>query len=266
MRRAFAAFKAAGLRFSSDGCAMLAQAIAFNAVFSIFPLIVLIIAALAFVYGDASGQSRTIALIGTLAPAVQTILIENVQHVVEFRGPSGIIALGALVWSGKNLFQTLAYALNRALDIPSGRPFLHDILVAIVMLPILAVLFLLATSVPLVVSFAVSSGGFQHAEATAQVAAYGASFALVFVVATVLYDALPNRRLGLAFGVPGAIFVTIAWEVSQIAFAFYSTHVDYRHVYGALAAIAVLLVWFYYMASIFLYGAELCAQWARRSA
>jgi uncharacterized BrkB/YihY/UPF0761 family membrane protein len=54
--------------------------------------------------------------------------------------------------------------------------------------------------------------------------------------------------------------VTAAWELAQIAFAVYSTHVNFRLVYGALGAFALLLVWFYYMATIFLFGAELCAQ------
>jgi uncharacterized BrkB/YihY/UPF0761 family membrane protein len=54
--------------------------------------------------------------------------------------------------------------------------------------------------------------------------------------------------------------VTVAWEIAQIAFALYSTHVNFRLVYGALGAFALLLLWFYYMATIFLFGAELCAQ------
>jgi uncharacterized BrkB/YihY/UPF0761 family membrane protein len=36
--------------------------------------------------------------------------------------------------------------------------------------------------------------------------------------------------------------------------------VDFHHVYGALATVAVLLLWFYYMAFIFLFGAEVSAQ------
>ena len=65
---------------------------------------------------------------------------------------------------------------------------------------------------------------------------------------------------------PGAIFTTVAWEIAQIAFGIYSTHVDYTKVYGALAALAILLLWFYYMGSIFLFGAELSAQWPRTRA
>jgi membrane protein len=260
-----AAFRMAGLRFSRDGCAFLAQAIAFNAIFAVFPLVILTVAVFAFIYGSNEGQAHALALIATLAPSVQDVLVENLQHIVHFRGISGAVALVGLVWSGKNLFQALAYALDRALDVPAGRPLLIDIVVALVMLPILGVLFVVATAVPVLISFVVTYGGFRHAEVWSQVAGYGTGAVLIFAVTMVLYTYLPNRRVGPAFGVPGALFVTFAWELAQIAFAVYSTHVNFRHVYGALAAFALLLIWFYYMATIFLFGAELCARWMERT-
>jgi membrane protein len=252
-------------RFSDDGGAFLAQALAFNAIFAIFPLAILIISALGFVYGSAEGQARALALIGSFAPEVRGVLAENIRQAVEFRGMSGAIALIALLWSGKNLFQGLAYALNRALDVPTGRPLLSDILVAIVMVPILGTLFVVATAVPLAISLIVRYGGLRYAAGVTTVAGYGTGLILIFVVTIVLYTYLPNRRVGLSFAVPGAIFVTIAWELAQIAFALYSTRVDFSHVYGALGAFALLLVWFYYMATIFLFGAELCAESASPS-
>ena len=254
-------FRRAGLRFSSDGCAFFAQAIAFNTIFAVFPIVILTVATLAFVYGDANGQAKALALIGTLAPAVQGILTDNLQHIVQFRGVSGLIALAALMWSGKNLFQGLAYALNRSLGIPAGRPLVSDILVALVFLPILGLLFIVATLVPVLVTFIVQYGGFAHAALVTQLASYASAAMLIFVVATVLYVYLPNRRMKLSFGVPGALVFTAAWELAQVAFALYTSHVDYRHVYGALAAFAVLLIWFYYMATIFLFGAQVSAQW-----
>lgn len=265
MRRLIETFRLAGLGYSRDGCGFLAQAIAFNAIFAIFPLAILIVAVLAFLYGDESGQTRAAALISTLAPSVKGILTENVAHVVAFRGPSGVLALIALLWSGKNLFQGLAYALNRALNVPQGRPLLFDIVVAIVMVPILGILFTVATAVPLAISFVVVYGGFRDAAVLTQVAGYGASVILIFAVTMVLYTYLPNRRVRPTFGIPGAVFVTIAWEIAQIAFAVYSTHVNFQLVYGALATFALLLVWFYYMATIFLFGAELSAEWSTRN-
>ena len=132
------------------------------------------------------------------------------------------------------------------------------------MLPLLGALFIIATLVPLLISVIVQFGAFPHAAVLTQVAGYGTGVLLIFIVAAALYDYLPNRRVHILFGGPGAIVFTVAWEVAQVAFAIYTTHVDYHHVYGALAAFAILLIWFYYMATIFLFGAQVSAQWARQ--
>ncbi len=239
----------------------MAQAIAFNAMFAVFPLLILTFTVLGFVYGSKDAEAYVLTLISQLAPGVQPILTENLQHIIHFRGISGTIALVGLLWSGKNLVQTLAFSLDRALGVPRSRPFWSDLLVAVVALPTLGVVLLAATAVPVVISFVAGLGGFHHSTFWTQAGGYAAGLLLVFVVTILLYNHLPNRRVALGFGIPGAIVATIAWELSQIAFAFYSTHVDFRHVYGALATVAVLLLWFYYMGTIFLFGAQVSAQW-----
>src|SRR5271166_6272814 len=161
MRRLIEVFRAAGVHFSQDGCAMLAQAIAFNAVFAVFPLLMLAFAMLGFVYGDTLGPENAVRLLKDVAPALRRVVLDNLQHIVANRSLSGILAAVALVWSGKNLFQTLAYALDRALGIPQGRPLFKDIAVAIITLPILATLLVIATAIPLAISFAVQYGGFK---------------------------------------------------------------------------------------------------------
>jgi membrane protein len=257
-------FRAAGIKYGRDGCSFFAQALAFNALFAVFPILILTIAVLGYIYGDAAGQQRALTLIGNLAPELHGVLAMNLKHVVALRGISGVIGAAALLWSGKNLFQGLAYSLNRALEVPSGRPLLIDIVIALVMLPILALLFIIATAVPLALSVAAELGNVHHANTLAQIAGYATGVVLIFAIALVLYVYLPNRRLSLSFGVPGALFVTVAWEIAQIVFAVYSTHVNFRFVYGALGALALLLLWFYYMGCIFLFGAELSAEWSRR--
>ena len=55
--------------------------------------------------------------------------------------------------------------------------------------------------------------------------------------------------------------VAVAWPAVQYAFAAYVTHVDFTHIYGALSAPLVLLLWFYCIGSIFLFGAEYSIAW-----
>lgn len=261
MQRLIRVFRAAGVRFSRDGCAFLAQALAYNAIFAMIPLALLGVATFGFLFGTQEGQDRIISTIDEVAPALHDLLAENIKSAVAFRGISGIVALGALVWSGKNLFQGLAYALNRALGVPTGRPLVHDILLSMVMLPAIGVLLVLSTAVPPIITFVAGIGGIAFPATAVQIITFGASILLIFVTAAILYTFLPNRMLPWTFGIPGAIFTALAYELSQIAFTVYTAHMNFFHIYGALSTVFALLLWFYLMGLIFLYGAELSAVW-----
>jgi membrane protein len=267
MRRLIDVFRGAAVRFSQDGCGMLAQAIAFNALFAIFPIVLLTVGILAYVYGTASGEARGLALVATLAPGIQEVVADNLTLLVQTRGYpgiiSGIIGLIVLAWSAKNLFMALAYALNRALGIAHGRPLLKDIYLGLVMLPVTSFLLLAATTVPLLVSFAVRFGGLRESIVTSQIVSYTTGLVVIFLLAAILYTYLPNERMPWWFGIPGALFTACAWEIAQIAFAVYTTHTNLMRVYGAVSTFAILLLWLYYMGIIFLFGALLSAQWAR---
>ena len=258
MRRLIGILRAAGVRFSRDGCAFLAQALAYNAVFAMIPLGLLAIAAFGFIFGSQDGQDLVLSTIDDVAPALHDLLADNLKNAIAVRSISGAIAIVALIWSGKNLFQGLAFALNRALGVPEGRPLIHDIALAIVMLPVMGLLLLLSTFVPPAVTYLARAGGFSS-PALAQTTAFGVSIFLIFVVAATLYRFLPNRKLPWYFGVSGAIFTAIAYEVAQIAFTIFTAHTNLFHVYGALSTVLALLLWFYLLGNIFLYGAEISA-------
>ena len=258
--RLILAFREAGMRFSRDGCAFLSQAIAFNALFAIFPLLVLVLTAASVVFPNADEQ--VLSFFDTFAPALHDTVAANLQTYVYGRGVSSAIAFVVVVWAAKNLFMGLAYALNRALAVPKSRPLLHDMLLSIIMLPLTGLVMLVAIGMPVVVSVVFTFAHVTDPRNVSQILAYLASMAIVFVIVIFLYTFLPNRRVRWQFAVPGASFVAIAWPAVQFAFALYTVHVDVTHVYGALSAPLVLLLWFSLIGVIFLFGAELSAGWA----
>ncbi|MBV9270063.1 MAG: YihY/virulence factor BrkB family protein [Candidatus Eremiobacteraeota bacterium] len=260
MKRLILAFREGALRFSRDGCAFLAQAIAFNALFTTFPLLILLLTVASLIFPDA--QQKIIDFFDTFAPALHDTIAKNIQSYIYGRSISSVIAFGFLIWSGKNLFMGLAFALNRALGIPKSRPLGHDIALAIVMLPIMGVLLLIAIALPVLLSIVIAYAHLPDPQNFTQLAAYGISMLLVFLVVIVLYTFLPNRTVSWHFAVPGATFAAIAWPILQFAFTQYTIRVDFTRVYGVLSAPLVLLLWFYIIGSVFLFGAQLCAGWA----
>ena len=248
------------MRFSRDGCAFLSQAIAFNALFAIFPLLVLVLSAGSLIYPNADQQ--ILKFVDTFAPALHQTVASNLQTYKYGRGVSSLIAFAVVVWAAKNLFMGLAYALNRALAVPRSRPLLHDMLLSIVTLPLIGIVMIVAISLPVVVQIVFSLAHVSDPQNVSKILAYAASMALVFIVVIFLYTFLPNRTVRWRFAVPGATFVTITWPLVQFAFTFYTVHVNFTHVYGALSAPLVLLLWFYLIGVVFFFGAELSAGWA----
>ncbi len=264
MGRVISTLREAGLRFSRDGCAFLAQAIAFNAIFALFPLVVLIMAAASAVYPFA--QERVLAFFAAYSPTLREFVAVNLQSYIYGRGISSIIALGFLIWSGKNLFMGLAYALDRALGVPKGRPLIHNIALSIVMLPIMAVFLIVAMALPVILSIGMYVAQVPDRQNLTHLGAYVISILLVFVATMVLYRFLPNRNgMTFAFSLPGATIVAILWPIVQFAFTQYTLHVNFTEIYGALSVPLALLLWFYVIGSVFFFGAEFSAAWHAHS-
>jgi membrane protein len=263
MQRFISALHEGGLRFSRDGCAFLAQSIAFNALFALFPLTVLALSAATLILPYA--ERRTLAFFDTLAPALHDYVAANLASYIYGRGVTSAIALVVLLWSGKNLFMGLAFALDRALGVARGRPLVHNLALAFVMLPVIGILLIVAISLPVLIAVTFRIAGIPDPARMTHVLAYVVSIALVFIVAVALYRWLPNHGVSWGFALRGASMVAIAWPLLQFAFAQYTTHVDFTHVYGALSAPLALLLWFYCIGCIFLFGAEYSAAWSALS-
>jgi membrane protein len=262
MERLISAFREAGLGFARDGCAFLAQSVAFNALFALFPLMVLVLSAATLVLPSA--QHRTLLFFDTLAPTLHDYVALNLQTYIYGRGISSIVALVFLLWSGKNLFMGLGYALDHALNVPKGRPLVHNLVLSFVMLPVTGILLIVAIALPIVLSISFHVAGIHDPRRFTHILAYLISIALVFIVALVLYRWLPNCSVSWGFALRGAAIVALAWPLVQFAFVQYVTHVNFTYVYGALSAPLVLLLWFYCIGSIFLFGAEYSIAWPDR--
>ena len=263
MKRLFSTLRDAGVRFSRDGCAFLAQAVAFNALFALFPLVVLIVTLASYIYPNA--EHRVLAFFDAMMPALHDFILANLQSYIYGRGISSIIALIFILWSGKNLFMGLTVALDRSLNVPKGRPFFHSVLLSIVMLPAIGTLLIVAMALPISLSLIMAIANITDRQNLTHFSAYLISIVLVFAISMTLYRFLPNKKLTWAFALPGASVTALSWPVLQFAFTQYTLHVPFSHIYGALSVPLVLLLWFYVIGSIVLYGAEFCAAWAARN-
>jgi membrane protein len=257
--------RVAAVNFSSDGATFLAQAVAFNAIFAAIPLSLVLVAMFGYIYGTAAGSERALETIDRLAPQIYDLVSSNLPSVVAYRGISGAVGLAGLVWSAKNVFGALSYGLDRSLGIPS-RHFVIEMLIALVLVPSIGFVLVLSTAVPVIIGYVVRVSGLPSLRVLPQVGSYAFSLGLVFVLSALVYTYLPNRRANWTFGIPGAIVTAVGYSIAQVAFTIYSAHANFLQIYGTLSAIFAVMLWVYYIAMIFLYGAHVSAQWERHLA
>jgi membrane protein len=90
------------------------------------------------------------------------------------------------------------------------------------------------------------------------------SFGVITVLFAMIYEVLPDVDVGWRNVWVGAALTAFLFVVGKSLIGLYLGHGSFASAYGAAGSIVVILVWIYYSAQIFLYGAELTQVVARR--
>jgi membrane protein len=81
---------------------------------------------------------------------------------------------------------------------------------------------------------------------------------IIFFFIKILYTMAPDRRIPSSYVNYGAIFTTIMWVVVTALYSYYiNNFANYTVFYGGLANIVMLMLWIYFLASIFVIGMAL---------
>ncbi len=234
-----------------------AAAIAYFALFSLFPLIVLSISIASLNLGSLMDQQRVVHELEFIAPALGELLGQNIDEIIRVRGSVTIVALVGLVWSASTIFFVLSGTLYEIWGGKRNRPVWKR--------RGLAILFVLAFVGPalLLASFGGSMIANLLPLLPEQIIPIGGVVSIVVAILLdvalfmVLYIMLPHGASTWREILPGAVGAGLLWEIAKKAFLFFiSTYMSVSNlVYGSVAAIIAFLAWAYLSGLIFLFGA-----------
>lgn len=247
-------------RYGEDSAGYLASAVAYHAFLSLFPLMLLGLAAVGFLLAnDARAQTEWVDRLSQSVPGLQDLIGDSLRVVVKQRTGAGLIALIGLAWTGIGLVEAAGHALGRVFRVPEYGSFLRKKLWSIGSLLALGLLALVATGLTgLAASFnlegAVGVG--------LAVVAMALGFVLDFGVFLLGYRILVQRR-----GPPlrrlwkGGLLAAAGWTVLKLVGAWLVGRVvaNAAAVYGSFAAVIGVLFLLHLGSRLFLYGAELNA-------
>lgn len=236
-------------------------ALSYYAVFSIFPLVLLLAVAVGNLLEPAVAQQQIANGLKLFMPAETADMVQlNIAEILQQSPELGLIAVLALIWSALGLFSNITFALDTIFYVPSMRSMWRQRLLAFGMTVTLVVLvgasFLTSGVLRLVSAFLLNQPSIWVTIGTLFL-----PLGLNVVIFALLFRYVPSRHVHWDAVWPAAVVGAIGWELAKVAFAWYITNLaNYSVVYGGLATGIVLLFWAYIMSSVFLFSAELCAQ------
>ena len=253
----------------ADNVPMLAGGVAFFAFLALFPAMIALISLWGLVSDDPAAQAE--ALTASLPAEAGAILTEQMQAIGEQDSGLGIgLAISVLLalWSASGGTANLVKAVNVAYDEEETRGFVTVRGLAL-LLTLGAVVFvalavgLLAVVPPVLDDLGLGLAG----TIAAQAARWSLLVLLVAVALAVVYRLAPNRDdARLAWVSQGAVVATVLWLIGSIAFSLYvSNFGSYDETYGAIAGVAVMMLWLYLTAYVVLFGAEVNAEAERQT-
>ena len=261
-------------RFGQANAAHVAAALAYYTVFSLFPLLLALIAVGSFFLEGELVQQQVVRTVTGLVPISEEVILSNVEQVLERRGTVGGMGLLGLLWSGTGVFTVLVNHINRAWADAESRGFVEQRLLGlgiglIGVLAALLTLSLLSTPVLNVLPRLELPVGRETRLIDTPLwtlIATGLPALISFSIFLNLYRWVPNTSVRWSEAAWGAGVVAVTWEIAKRAFAWYvsSDLVHYRLVYGSLSAVVALLLWIYLSSWLLLFGAHLSAAIARQ--
>jgi membrane protein len=250
----------AALNFSRTGTRQ-AAALAYYAIFSVFPLSLLLAVVITTLLGPVAAQEQIASALSLFVPqdTVQ-LLIKNVTEAMQQGSSFTLFALGGLLWSALGLFSNITSSLDMIFMVPSRRSLWRQRLVALLMTLMLVVL-VTASFLTSAVLRLISATLLGQSSNWLTIGTIFLPLGLDMVIFALLFRYIPSRHVHWDAVWTAAIFGAVGWELAKAGFVWYTTRVaNFQFIYGSIATVIVLLLWAYLIAAIFLFSAELCAQ------
>jgi membrane protein len=247
-----------------------AASIAYYALLSLFPFILLVISLLGSITADENDRLAVLTFIFRYFPTQLDFVSTQLDAFRQTRVQVGVAGSLALIWASLGVFGAITSAVNEAWGVEKQRSFWKHRMVSFLMLvvaggvTIIALLFVSAMQVAQASWFYVMIARFGWLTNLQSLAwKYAATILLTIAVGLVFYW-IPNAKTRFRDVWVGAILTGVLWTLAFDGFSWYiGRNSQLTLIHGSIAAVVVFLLWIYVSSIILMYGVEFTAAYAR---
>ena len=256
--------KSAASGWSADNCSSMGAAVAFYSLLSMAPLLMLVITIAGLVIGHDRAQellmTQMAGLLGdTGAEGVKTMLAASATHkdgLVATISSAAVLALGATT-----IFAELQSDLNRIWKCDAARSsgvwgLIRARLLSFGLIAVIGLLLLMSLVVSAGVSYLADAWLTGFGAAVAHVLELAASILITTALFALTFKILPARRIPWGDVLLGSLITAVLFAVGKYLIGLYLGKSAVASSFGAAGTIVVAIVWVYYSAQIFFFGAE----------
>lgn len=250
-----------------DYAPSMGAAISYYTIFSLAPLLVIVIAIAGAIFGREAAQGQIVEQISGLVGREGAVAVESMLRSVDEPGKglvAGLISAVVLLIGATTVFAELQSALDRIWHVPEREKpsgvwaVLRARLLSFGL--ILGLAFLLMVS--LLVSAALAAFGswfgglMPGSEALLHMLNVVISLGIVTVLFAMIFKLMPTARIAWRDVWIGAAVTAVLFELGKLAIGLYLGKSGVNESFAAAGSLVVLVAWVYYAAQIFLLGAE----------
>ncbi len=254
--------RGAASRFYANDGFFLAAGLAFVFLICVIPAALLGVSVLGFVLSTEQAAEEVVGQLARNFPVYRVEISLGLLRIVNTRKVSGLVGTAVLLFFSTSLFGATRLVMHRMLGVRGVRnPFRNlmvDVAMALLLGPLLLVAAAVTWSVQWFERFVVAPG--LPAGGWAEGVSLGLSLGLSAAMFYLGYRYVPAPRVRPGAALAGAVLASLLWEGAKQLFGLYVGRFGlYDQIYGPLGVLVAFVMFVYYSAVVFVFGAACVA-------
>ncbi len=254
----FGALRSAFSRFYAGDGFLVGAGLAFFFLVTMIPLTLLGVSATGFVLSTEAATQEVVGQLARNFPVYRREITQALTAIIATRRASGLVGTAILVLFSTPLFGAARLVMHRALGIAAPAGFVRNLVRDAIMVASLSVLLFAATvatwTFTWVQDFVLEPAGvtIRGLEAAGVALSLGLGVAMFGLG----YRYLPRGRVRARSALAGGVLASLLWEIAKRLFRLYVRRVGlYHQIYGPLGVLVAFVMFVYYTAIVFVFGA-----------